>query len=244
MRLLDTMRPRDRFEWILLGVLALPFVVFAVLKPNVVTSTLKSPEGVVRLAAITVGVVLLWWVLHRFVGQRELRAVLFAVPVLALAGFMIIPSYQDETVDEDLAVVAPSATTTTAGDTGPTTTAGRETPATTEPSIVQVSSGALVGIDHDAVGTVGIHERSDGSAVIFFEDDTDIEPGPDYDVYLVPGEGATTPDGGTFLDDIKGNQGSQNYEVPADYDLSGDHTVLVWCESFGVPIAHAPQQSV
>jgi hypothetical protein len=212
-------------------------------KPNVVTSTLQSVEGVIRLTAIGIGLVLLWWVLHRFVARRELRAVLFAVPVLALAAFMIIPSYRDETVDEELAVVAPSATTTTDGN-SPSTTAGRGTPATTVPAITQVSSGTIVGIDHTAAGTVGIHERSDGTAVVFFEDDTDIEPGPDYDVYLVPGSGATTPDGGTFLDDIKGNQGSQNYEVPADYDLAGEHTVLIWCESFGVPIAHAPQQAV
>ena len=237
------MRPTDRFEWFLLGALALPFAIFLALKPNVLTSTLESREGVVRLLVIGVALLLLWWLLHRFVGSRAVRAALFAVPVLALAAVMIIPSYRDETVDEELAVVAPSAAAEEPTSV-PSTTPGQTTPPSTAPAIVAVSSGMLVGIDHDAVGTVGIHERADGSAVVFFEGDTDIEPGPDYDVYLVPGSGATTPDGGTFLDDIKGNQGSQNYEIPADYDLGGEHTVLVWCESFGVPIAHAPQQPV
>ena len=39
---------------------------------------------------------------------------------------------------------------------------------------------------------------------------------------------------------LKGEQGNQNYEMPADLDLSsGEWTVLVWCETFNVEVANA-----
>jgi len=37
-----------------------------------------------------------------------------------------------------------------------------------------------------------------------------------------------------------GNRGTQFYETPATTDLTtGAWTVLVWCETFDVPVAHA-----
>ena len=47
-------------------------------------------------------------------------------------------------------------------------------------------------------------------------------------------------DSGTRLDDLRGNKGTQFYEVPANVDLSvGAWSVLVWCQTFGVPVANA-----
>ncbi|MEM7337882.1 MAG: DM13 domain-containing protein [Actinomycetota bacterium] len=53
--------------------------------------------------------------------------------------------------------------------------------------------------------------------------------GPDLKVYL-------RADNGDFvsLGDLKGNIGSQNYEIPRDVDLSVFSTVEIWCERFGV----------
>ena len=71
-------------------------------------------------------------------------------------------------------------------------------------------------------------------------EDIDIQPGPDYDVYVVPGADREDRDGGTRLDDLRGNKGTQYYVVPADLALEdGPWTVLVWCQTFGVPIANA-----
>ena len=39
---------------------------------------------------------------------------------------------------------------------------------------------------------------------------------------------------------LKGNQGDQNYELPADLDLAKYRAVTVWCRRFGVNFATAP----
>ena len=41
------------------------------------------------------------------------------------------------------------------------------------------------------------------------------------------------------LGDLKGNIGDQNYELPADVDLSVHDTVLIWCERFSAPFGEA-----
>jgi hypothetical protein len=71
-------------------------------------------------------------------------------------------------------------------------------------------------------------------------EEIDIQPGPDYDVYVVPGAGREDIDDGLRLDDLRGNRGTQYYEVPAGTSLTpGAWTVLVWCETFDVPVAGA-----
>ena len=68
----------------------------------------------------------------------------------------------------------------------------------------------------------------------------DIQPGPDYDVYVVPGADRMNRDAGTRIDDLRGNAGTQYYDAPAGIDLTaGPWTVLVWCQTFGVPVANA-----
>jgi hypothetical protein len=42
------------------------------------------------------------------------------------------------------------------------------------------------------------------------------------------------------LDDLRGNKGTQYYEVPAGTDVAaGEWTTLVWCQTFDVPVAGA-----
>ena len=44
----------------------------------------------------------------------------------------------------------------------------------------------------------------------------------------------------TVLGDLRGNRGTQFYDVPAGADLeNGPWTVLVWCQTFAVPVAGA-----
>lgn len=149
--------------------------------------------------------------------------------------------------------------TTLAGGAGPSaTTAGTATPrpaAATAPSTpdhappgtaapgpaqpVRLAVGSFRGVDHRASGTVALYQRADGRYVVGLED-FDIQPGPDYDVYLVPGADKEDRGGGTRLDDLRGNRGTQFYDVPPGINLaSGTWTVLVWCQTFGVPVATA-----
>jgi hypothetical protein len=107
-----------------------------------------------------------------------------------------------------------------------------------------VSTGELRGIDHDASGRGSVYRLGDGSFVVALED-IDIEPGPDYQVYIVRGDDRETPDGGTHLAGLRGNQGTQYYEVPRDAgEVGASWTILVWCRAFGVPVANATQSAI
>ena len=53
--------------------------------------------------------------------------------------------------------------------------------------------------------------------------------GPDLKVYLRADDGSYVS-----LGDLKGNVGSQNYEIKPDVDLKKYATVQVWCERFSV----------
>jgi hypothetical protein len=101
----------------------------------------------------------------------------------------------------------------------------------------RLRAGAIRGIDHRASGTAVIYRQPDGRYVVGLED-IDIQPGPDYDLYVVPGSDRKDTKGGVRLGDLRGNRGTQFYEVPASVNLEdGPWTVLVWCQTFAVPVA-------
>ena len=132
-----------------------------------------------------------------------------------------------------------TASTLTPTTAGPTTTLGPTTTAPTGP--VATQTGQLFGIDHDAAGTATIYEQ-DGSFVLRFEEDTDIQNGPDLYVWLLPGTeyGGGTPTEYIDLGTLKGTVGSQNYQLPPEYDPAIHRAVLIWCLRFAVPFAAAP----
>jgi hypothetical protein len=105
---------------------------------------------------------------------------------------------------------------------------------------VVVTSGMFTGIDHDAAGTVNVYEQ-DGLFVLRFEDDTDIQNGPDLYVWVLPTESYDGGTPGEYLDlgFLTGTVGSQNYDLPENFDPSVHRTVLVWCLRFAVPFAAA-----
>jgi len=130
-----------------------------------------------------------------------------------------------------------SAPTAAPSSTAPATPAPTTTIAPAEP--VRLRSGQFMGVDHRAAGTVSIYRAPDGRHVVGLEE-FDIQPGPDYDLYVVPGADRIDHEGGARLDDLRGNRGTQFYAVPVDVDLAtGAWTVLVWCQTFGVPVANA-----
>ena len=89
------------------------------------------------------------------------------------------------------------------------------------------------------LGSVGLPGLGDGSGQRFLRlEDFRTDNGPDLNVYL----SAAPPDApaGAFdddfvdLGDLKGNVGSQNYEIPVGLDLDRYSTVAIWCVRFGV----------
>lgn len=110
-----------------------------------------------------------------------------------------------------------------------------ETPTTTTavPVVTTVATGSFTGVDHPGSGTVTL--LSDGSQTfVRFEDDFSTDNGPDlYAVAYVGGERIE-------LGVLKGNQGSQNYELPAEIDPTTVTNVAVWCKRFDSTFTEAP----
>lgn len=65
--------------------------------------------------------------------------------------------------------------------------------------------------------------------------------GPDVHVYLIKGNDAQKVTEGSYIDlgVIKGNQGTQNYKLPADFNLADYGSVNIWCKRFSVAFGGA-----
>ena len=127
--------------------------------------------------------------------------------------------------------VAASAAASTAPATVPPTT-----PATTPPPRpVAQATGMFVSLDHGTSGSAAVYVVEDGRRVLRIED-LDTSNGPDVYVYLSTNP-AAGPEGqfdDTYvnLGGLKGNIGDQNYEIPADVDVTQYRSVVIWCDRF------------
>ena len=213
-------------------------VVFVVTKFNAVQSAAESLQAVAILTALGVA-----WLAFSFllmpwlVRNQVVRVVISSAVAVALAWVLFANAYDDKKVVERLTGLEPQ----TAAVTAPAATLDASTPATTaSPAVpIRVRSAALRGINHRASGTASIIRQADGTYVVGLED-IDIEPGPDYHVFIVPGTVSRPGDGAIELDKLRGNVGTQYYDVPRDVNpTDGEWTVLVWCRVFAVPIATA-----
>ncbi|MEZ4661928.1 MAG: DM13 domain-containing protein [Caldilineaceae bacterium] len=89
---------------------------------------------------------------------------------------------------------------------------------------------------HKGSGTATIYQQGD-QRVLRFED-FESTNGPDLHVLLVEN---VTGDMGDYVDlgSLKGNIGNQNYEIPADVDLSQFSGVMIYCMPFHVVFSTA-----
>ena len=83
---------------------------------------------------------------------------------------------------------------------------------------------------HPTAGEAVVLGNGTGQRFLRFEN-FETDNGPDLNVYLV---NSSTGDVSDYVDlgDLKGNIGEQNYEIPADVDLSVYDTVWIWCVRF------------
>ena len=107
-----------------------------------------------------------------------------------------------------------------------------------------VLSGQFHSVAHETRGRATVHDLADGRLILRLTDFT-TSNGPDVRVYLVAAADAAdnatvTRAGFVELGKLKGNEGDQNYDMPADLDLSKYRAVTIWCYRFSVNFATAP----
>lgn len=226
---------------------------FLVTETEAATSALRSGTAIRLMALVGAAWIIGRILLVRYAPWPALRLVVFAVAAVGVLMVVVLPAYDDTTVVEALPVAAaapteaarPAPTTLSVPAEQPlparstTTSSVPPAPESAQPEPVAVRASVIQGIDHRASGSAVIYRQPDGSLLVGLED-IDIQPGPDYDVYVVPGADREDTDGGSRLDDLRGNKGTQYYPVPTEIDVAtGPWTVLIWCQTFDVPVAGA-----
>lgn len=106
-----------------------------------------------------------------------------------------------------------------------------------QPQIRVEASGPFINRSHPTRGNAIVLGDGTGQRFLRFEDFR-TDNGPDLNVYLssAPQDAPAGQFDDDFIDlgDLKGNVGSQNYEIPRDVDLSRYSTVVIWCVRFSV----------
>lgn len=92
---------------------------------------------------------------------------------------------------------------------------------------------------HKAEGIAKVINLADGRTFLRLEN-LKTTNGPDLYVYLSVGKDALDI---VNLGRLKGNIGNQNYEIPAEADLSKYNTVLIWCKAFSTLFGSAKLSS-
>ena len=97
---------------------------------------------------------------------------------------------------------------------------------------------------HETKGTATVYQLTDGKRLLRLSG-FETSNGPDVRVLLIAAGDATDNDTvknaeRVELGKLKGNIGDQNYDVPADLDLSRFKAVTIWCNRFSVNFGTAP----
>ena len=104
-----------------------------------------------------------------------------------------------------------------------------------------LSEGSFTSYAHETKGAALI-SKVDGKLILSLKD-FNTSNGPDVHVYLVkgdnPDQNSVNKSGFLDLGVIKGNQGNQNYELPADTNLDEYGSVAIWCKRFSVDFGGA-----
>jgi len=176
-----------------------------------------------------------------------------ALGVVAFAVFRPDKLVVDDRVEERLApevAAALDSTTTNPSSSVPATAPGvsadaqATAPPTPVPPLEPDPAVPVVVASGDFVGQAGY--RVSGRAAVVEVDgvrqlvleDLDADNGPDLRLYLSPSpEGSVA--GGAQIAPLKGNQGTQTYELPGDLDVSALPHVVIWCERFAAPFGTA-----
>jgi electron transfer DM13 len=109
-----------------------------------------------------------------------------------------------------------------------------------------LETGSFHGKVHNTSGRATIYREADGHLILRLTD-FKTSNGPDVHVVLIAAKDAG--DDANFLKSstervelgtLKGNEGDQNYDIPAGTDLKKFQTVSIYCERFNANFGAAP----
>ena len=172
-------------------------------------------------------------------------AVVVAVGLWAFEPWRLVTSSE---VDEALPTVAAAPPAGGSPTPAPSYDAGAGAPAQPTPDpapeLVELAAGPFEDAEHGTTGRARVIELADGSRFLRLEG-LATSDGPDLHVWL-----SDAPSGGSWgsyddgsylrLGELKATHGNQNYEIPADADLRGLTTAVIWCDRFDVAFGTAP----
>lgn len=178
-------------------------------------------------------------------------AIVVGIPILALGWWLGSPLFITNEVDEEFPMsagaIVPVDMTPEEVEAEMETAADSPDDQTDAPmpgaDPVKLVGGVFVGADsfHEGSGRATIYDLGDGERVLRLEAFT-VTNGPALHVLLVPDprpEGRDDVTGYLDLGELKGNVGNQNYEIPADVDVTEFGSVVIYCEPFHVIFATA-----
>jgi hypothetical protein len=171
---------------------------------------------------------------RRGVRRRVIWVLLSVLVVLVGVGLWAFQPWRlftHSTVNEALPAAAPGA---------PAAPGARAKPV--EPRVL--AEGQFVTQEHKTTGVARVIELPDGTRYVRLEG-LSTSDGPDLYVWLTDqtagGQWDKYDDGRYLaLGKLKATDGNQNYAIPADANLAGLTSVVIWCDRFNVAFGSAP----
>jgi hypothetical protein len=167
-----------------------------------------------------------------------------ALVVFVLVWFQPQKLFIDDRVDEPVPVAQTTALPSAVATPAEPPAARSPSPRPAAPQEPQViAHGSFRSGEHHTEGTASVLALSDGRRFLRLTD-FETSNGPVVVVWL-SAAAASAPDGDVDdavhldLGGLKGNIGNQNYELPADVDLSRYRSVVIWCARFHVAFGAA-----
>lgn len=148
--------------------------------------------------------------------------VVVAIPAIGLAWWLGSPLFLNKTVNEEFPITSSAAQG--------------------QANVEALLTGSFRDEDrlHKGSGEATIYDLGEDGHTLRLEDFS-VTNGPDLFVLLMKDpEGRDTDLGYVDLGGLKGNRGSQNYEIPSDVDLSEYNAVMIYCRAFHVVFSTAP----
>lgn len=153
--------------------------------------------------------------------------IIAVVLILGVAVWALSPSFFDREVNESADEITGARTNQPADNSD-------QSAQPPLPSAPKDRAGTFSGLNRQkGSGTAKLIQTSEGN-FIRFEEDFSVSNGPDLFVHIGDADKPNRQ-----IAALKGNKGSQNYQLPSDVDVSSFSTIWIYCRAFSYSFAKA-----